>query len=76
MMAPPDRDHFDVIRSLLQNRVVKRGDAPGALILHQHSDAQFMVRGQRLPIRTDEATELIGDVGERDVRPDEIAPPH
>src|SRR6478736_3215522 len=39
-------------KSLLQNRVVKRGDAPDALILHEHSDAEFLVRWQRLPLGT------------------------
>ena len=60
-----------VVQSFLQNRVVKRGNAPDALILHEYPDAQFLVRWQRLPLCTDQPTQLIGDVRERDVRPDE-----
>ena len=48
-----------------------RAGPPGALILHKHSDAQFLLRWQRLPLGIDEATQLIGDVGERNVRSDE-----
>ena len=54
-------------KSLLQNRVVKRGDAPDSLILHQHPDAQFLVRWQRLPLGTGQPTQLIDDVRERNV---------
>ena len=49
---------------------MKRG-APGALIFHEHSDAQFLVRWQRLPLGTGQPTQLIGDVRERNVRPDQ-----
>ena len=37
-------------------------------MLHSHSDAKVLMRWQRLPVGTDEATQLIGDVGERHVR--------
>jgi hypothetical protein len=59
------------LTSLLHNRVVKRGDPPGTLILHEHSNAQFLVRWQRLPVGAGQPAQFIGDVRERNVWPDE-----
>lgn len=36
-------------KRLLEYCVVTRGDSPGALLLHEHPEAQFLVRGNVWP---------------------------
>ena len=50
---------------------MKCGDAAEALILHEHPDAQFLVRWQLPAIGPDQPTQLIGDMRKRNVRPNE-----